>query len=274
MIIINADDWGGWESATDAALACFKAGRITSVSAMVFMADSERAASLGKEIGLDIGLHINFNQSFTGKNCPSHVVAAHESIRRFLRRSKYAQLIYNPWLRNEFRLVYQAQFDEFCRIYGRQPSHFDGHQHMHLCANALFGGVIPAGSCVRRSFSFWAGEKSSWNRAYRRWVDRRLEQRFVVTDYFFALSQCHDGARLERITELAKSATVELMTHPEKSNEQASLLGDSFQDRLGGVQTGTYSNLPAARDAENQDSKSNFKPTLIGCHASKRPDHD
>src|SRR5437588_264599 len=37
MIIINADDWGRSEAETDIALRCFKAGRITSVTAMVLV---------------------------------------------------------------------------------------------------------------------------------------------------------------------------------------------------------------------------------------------
>src|SRR5437868_14435949 len=40
---LNADDWGRSGAETDAALRCYKGGRITSVSAMVFMQDSERA---------------------------------------------------------------------------------------------------------------------------------------------------------------------------------------------------------------------------------------
>ncbi|TMP94577.1 MAG: ChbG/HpnK family deacetylase [Verrucomicrobia bacterium] len=55
MLIINADDWGRSLAETDAALRCYKAGRITSVSAMAFMADSERAAELGKELSLRTG---------------------------------------------------------------------------------------------------------------------------------------------------------------------------------------------------------------------------
>ena len=46
MLIINADDFGRSVGETNAALECYIAGRITSVSAMVFMADSERAAEL------------------------------------------------------------------------------------------------------------------------------------------------------------------------------------------------------------------------------------
>ena len=68
MLIVNADDWGGWKSATDAALACYKAGRINSVSAMVFMEDSERAAELAQADGLDVGLHLNFTTPFETRN--------------------------------------------------------------------------------------------------------------------------------------------------------------------------------------------------------------
>jgi len=46
MLIVNADDWGRSLAETDAALRCLKRGRITSVSAMVFMQDFKRAARL------------------------------------------------------------------------------------------------------------------------------------------------------------------------------------------------------------------------------------
>jgi predicted glycoside hydrolase/deacetylase ChbG (UPF0249 family) len=49
MLIINADDWGRSVAETDAALRCYREGRITSVNAMVFMQDSERAARLTKD---------------------------------------------------------------------------------------------------------------------------------------------------------------------------------------------------------------------------------
>lgn len=243
LLIINADDWGGWRSATDAALACFTARRITSVTAMVFMEDSERAAKIAADAGLDVGLHINFNQPFTGRNCPAPVLASHESVGRFLRRSKYAQLVFHPGLRAGFRADFRSQLEEFERLYGHAPSHFDGHQHMHLCSNSLLGGVIPAGQRVRRSFSFWPGEKHALNRAYRRWVDARLKRRYVVTNYFFALAQCLASPRLARVAQLAGTATVELMTHPEKPAEKACLLSEGFGALIGALKTGPYSDL-------------------------------
>lgn len=243
MLIINADDWGGWKSATDAALTCFKERRITSVTAMVFMADSRRAAELAIQAGLDTGLHLNFDTPFTETDCPDSVRQSHQLVGRWLRTGKYAQLVYNPFLRGHFRRVYAAQVDEFARLYGRDPSHMDGHHHLHLCINMLVGGVIPKGVKVRRSFSFWPGEKNGLNRAYRRWVDRRLARDFRVADYFFSLRQCLPHGRLSRVLELGKTASVELMTHPEVFGERNWLLSDEFLRLTGDLTRGSYAQL-------------------------------
>src|SRR5262249_23162474 len=155
------------KAATDNALSCYLMERITSASAMVFMEDSERAAELGLASGIDTGLHINLSDRFTGKSVPEEVRQSQARIRRFLRTSKYTLLLYNPFLRTEFCDVFQAQWSEFFRLYSRTPSHLDGHHHMHLASNVLLEGIIPAGTKVRKSFSFWPGEKSVVNRLYR-----------------------------------------------------------------------------------------------------------
>ena len=64
MIIITADDYGKTRHATDSILECFMNKSITSASAMVFMEDSERAASLTSETDVEVGLHINFTMPF------------------------------------------------------------------------------------------------------------------------------------------------------------------------------------------------------------------
>jgi predicted glycoside hydrolase/deacetylase ChbG (UPF0249 family) len=243
MIIINADDWGRTTSETEAALECFKSGRITSVSAMVFMEDSERAAALAVSQGVDVGLHLNLNERFAKPPNAKQITAEHERVVRYLRTSKFCQLLYNPALRQVFPRVFQAQYDEFVRLYGRRPSHVDGHQHMHLCGNMLIGGVIPKGERVRRNFSFWPGEKSLLNRAYRRMVDRWIEGRFRTTDYFFALSQNLKPARWPRLSRLASEARVELMTHPAVASEFAVLMSEDFRDFLRGLELKTYAEL-------------------------------
>ena len=240
MLIINADDWGRSVAETDAALRCCKAGRITSVSAMVFMCDSERAAKLAKENDLDVGLHLNFSEEFTEKSNSGRLSECHNRIVSYLRRNKYSQLLYNPFLRKAFAYSYQAQAEEFARLFEKSPSHIDGHHHMHLCANVLLSKVIPAGIKMRRNFSFWPGEKSWLNRAYRGLVDRWLARRYRLTDYFFDLTQCIQEKKLDRVAALAKSNTVELMTHPIVRVEADYLMSDEFYGFLQQFEVGGY----------------------------------
>lgn len=241
MIIVNADDWGRSSIDTDAALACHKEKRITSVSAMVFMDDSARAAELAKEVNIEVGLHINLTQRFSGKVRPRSLVDYHDRIAGFLTANRYAFLFYNPTLRREFQYVYQAQAEEFVRLYGEPPSHIDGHHHQHLCMNMLIDGVIPAGAIVRRNFYFWPEEKGFMNRTYRRIVDRWLARRYRLTDFFFALAQCLRGDRMTRVAELARTATVELMTHPADPAERGYLMSDGYLSAIGGIERGRYS---------------------------------
>lgn len=243
MLIVNADDLGRSCEETDAALACCKLGTVTSVSAMVFMKDSDRAARLAREAGVDVGLHINLTEEFTSEEAPPRLREAHRRIARFLRRSRYALLLYHPGLRKEFRYVYEAQAGEFRRLYSVEPSHVDGHQHMHHCANMVIDRTIPTGQRVRRNFSFWPGEKGAVNRTYRRLVDMWLGRRYRLTDHFFSLESCLKTGRLSRVMELAKSASVELMTHPVYGVEYTFLTGESGWESMRGIQKGTYAQL-------------------------------
>ena len=239
MLTINADDWGGWIGATDAALACHVNKRITSVTAMVFMEDSERAAELAKENNMDAGLHLNLDFMFTGK-VPAKLAENHGRVARFLARSKYSTLLYNPLLRKQFFYTYNAQVREFERLYGKSPSHVDGHHHQHLCANMLVDGIIPRGQQVRRNFSFWPGEKSVCNRFYRRLVDHWLGRKYRLMDFFFSLEQCLKAKRLDRVADLARAAKVELMTHPEKPAEYAYLMSEDYFELVRGIEVNPY----------------------------------
>ena len=243
MMIVNADDWGRSPAETDASLACFKAGRITSVCAMVFMSDSARAADLAKEAHLDVGLHLNFSQEFTG-NCQNGMLRKyHDRLIRFTSRSKYARVVYNPGLRREFRYVYQAQVEEYLRLYGRKPSHINGHWHLHLCMNVLLGRIIPEQEKVRRNFSFEPGERNLINRTYRGLINLILERRYRTTRYFFDLSQCLEADRMVSVAELARDETVELMTHPVREAEYSYLTGEEYLKLLGGLKLGNFSSL-------------------------------
>jgi predicted glycoside hydrolase/deacetylase ChbG (UPF0249 family) len=124
--------------------------------------------------------------------------------------------------------VFQAQYEEFLRLYGRQPAHFDGHHHMHLAANILVQRILPVGAKVRRSFSPRPGRVGIVNKCYRALVDRHLSVRYRLTDYFFALSQHLSPDLLQRIIDLAGSSDVELMTHPRIPTEYEVLMSDGY----------------------------------------------
>jgi predicted glycoside hydrolase/deacetylase ChbG (UPF0249 family) len=244
MLIINADDLGQSVADTDAALTCFRAGRITSASLMVFMDDSERAARLAQAANLDVGLHLNFTAPFTAGGCPPDLVDAQNRLAGFLRRNRYAPLVYHPVLRKQFAASYRAQAAEFARLFGgAPPSHVDGHHHMHLCANLLLGGLVPANTRMRRHFSFWPGEKSWLNRFYRRSVDRWLARRYRLSEFFFDLRQSLQLRRLDRVLALARTASVEVMTHPIVPAESEFLLSDHFSAALQGLEPGSYRRL-------------------------------
>jgi hypothetical protein len=218
-LIINADDWGRNQETTTRILGCVTQGSVSSVSAMVFMQDSERAAGVAREQDIDAGLHLNFTTAFSAPNGSVQLVQHQQRIARCLRRHRLAQALFYPTLVRSFEYVVSAQIEEFCRLYGRMPQRLDGHHHMHLCANVLVGRLLPPVTVVRRNFSFEAGEKSFTNRLYRRVVDRILVRRHRLTDFFFSLAPLNPHVRLQRIFSLARHFAVEVETHPVNPDE-------------------------------------------------------
>ena len=243
MLIVNADDWGRTAAETDAALHCFSKGRITSATAMVFMADSERAARIALERDIPVGLHLNFTEAPTDPRADTRFLLEHRRLVKSLTRTRYSVVALNPFLRHSFCSVFQFQLDEFVRLYKKPPTHFDGHKHFHLCSNMLLAAPIPTGQKVRRTFSFTVSEKGLANWLYRRALDRWVTKRYRTTDYFFALSQRLTDARLAAVAQLARQANVELMTHPIVSEERDLLLSPEFEVQLAGISTKSFADL-------------------------------
>jgi predicted glycoside hydrolase/deacetylase ChbG (UPF0249 family) len=189
------------------------------MSAMVFMIDSERASELAKEQGIDVGLHLNFTERFSLNINNSKLRNSQEEIGRFLTKNKYLHIIYNPFLNNQFEYVFKMQLEEFQRLYGFEPSHIDGHEHMHLCSNMVWGGIIPKGQKIRKHFSYNKGEKNPFNRIYRKFIDNQLKKKYLTTDFLFNLPEALIFQKIDSVCELAKTFMVELETHPVNENE-------------------------------------------------------
>jgi hypothetical protein len=221
---------------TNRSLDCALQGTISSVSAMVFMEDSERAALLAQQHKVEAGIHLNFTKTFSTGQCPPKLIEHQRKLSHFLRSNRYAPIIYHSGLAVSFEYAVKAQLEEFERLYGVPPIRVDGHHHMHLCANVLLAELIPAGTLARRSFSFASGEKSWMNRIYRRWVDKRLQRHHRLVDYLFSLAPIEPRDRLQRIVSLACHSMVELETHPINPPEYRFLVTGEIFKQLDGLQ--------------------------------------
>ena len=236
LLVINADDWGRDRETTDRTFEYIQRGTVSSVSAMMFMQDSERAAAIARERNVDAGLHLNFTTEFSAPDVPAQLAKHQRRISRYLRGHRLAQVVFHPGLMRAFEFVVTAQINEFSRLYGRQPDRIDGHHHMHLCANVVLPNLLPPGTKVRRNFSFQPGEKGFVNRFYRRLVDAILARQHQVTDYFYSLPPLEPESRLQQIVSLARRSVVELETHPVVAEEYGFLTGGAMLRCAGDLQ--------------------------------------
>lgn len=229
LLIVNADDWGRACLTTDRILDCAVRGTISSVSAMVFIEDSERAAGIAREHKIDAGLHLNLTTPFSAPHCPAGLVERQRELARYLLRHPIARAIFNPGLVRSFQYVVAAQIDEFRRLYGKEPDRIDGHHHMHLCANVLLGDLLPKGTLIRRYFSAEPGEKSLRTGLYRRLTRIAVARRHRVVDFFFSLPPI-EPRRLGHIFTLSRQYVVEIETHPANIEEYQFLMtGEIFR---------------------------------------------
>jgi chitin disaccharide deacetylase len=224
MLILNADDWGRDLETTDKTLDCALAGGLSSASAMVWMEDSERAADLAKQHEVDTGLHLNLTTPLTQANCPLELKERLNKLAAILQRGTLSRAVYHPKLASTFDYVVRSQRDEYARLYGHEPDRIDGHHHMHLCANVLMSDLMPAGTIVRRHFSYQAGEKALRNRVFRQITDLVLRRRYRTVDHLFSLPPL-ETARLERIRVAGQTSIVEVETHPINADEYRFLAG-------------------------------------------------
>jgi chitin disaccharide deacetylase len=245
-LIVNADDWGRDRHTTDTHLDCVQRGAVSSVSAMVFMDDSERAAGMAREHGVDAGLHLNFTSPFSAANASARLQEQQRAVTKYLTRNPFARGIFNPGLTGAFQYVVAAQIEEYTRLYGKAPERLDGHHHMHLSANVLLGQLLPAGAIVRRHFSHEAGEKAWRHRVFRWFTDSRLASRYRVADYFFPLIPLEPASRLQHIFSLAGNAAVEVETHPVNPDEYRFLTGGELFRLAGNCPIARSYEIPAA----------------------------
>jgi chitin disaccharide deacetylase len=250
LLIVNADDWGGFREATDAIGTCFQAGAISSATAMVHMGDSARAAAVASEGERPIGLHLNLTQPFDGPEVPA---AARERQQRA--RIHFADLQRRRWRVSPdvsvHRLVADCirdQFEEFWRLYGREPTHLDSHHHVHVCADVFLSRALSPRARVRQTLSPTPSGRHDLADLARRAKHAVLALRFVTTARFWRARELHSAEGAVPIADavtFSRNCPVEVMVHPSFHAELAILRSDAWLEALGAAPLGPYSALPA-----------------------------
>jgi len=243
VLIINADDLGIDTATTDRILNCFRDGRITSSTTMMHMEDSERSAELARASNLPIGLHLNFTKPLSTHYIKSTLKTRHDTLVRYFTRVRFARIIYNPLIQRQVEYCFKAQYAEFERLYGKSPTHIDGHHHIHLCANLMFSTIIPRGMKIRRNVPFSKKERNFVNWAWRSLIDSIIQHKFVTTDFFLGLySNVCEIDILAKVS-LARNYNVEFMVHPGMPEEYNFIMSDRYAHIIQNVPKGSYESL-------------------------------
>jgi len=256
LLIVNADDWGYDGPTTDAILATFQGGTITSTTGMVYMADSDRAAALAAEHGVPVGLHINLTQPFTDPATPPEIRARQQRLIDRIGKTSGVppeipdtasrrRWLYDPLLQREVDRAIADQLARFEAIYATPPTHFDGHNHVDLCPNVFLSRSISRGAKLRNTLDRFPVERSAGGvlRAARQAVRSR---RFVSTRYLVHIKHLHlDPDNLDPRLDLARQVPVEVMAHPGFGAEREILESSEWSAAIAGRRLGSFADFDA-----------------------------
>lgn len=246
MLIVNADDWGLRAEVTDAILECWRAGAITSASAMVHMEDSGRAFELATTEGPPLGLHLNLTTPFTAADTPPDRRRHQERAVAYFEGPRRRRLVFDPRARGSIDSCIADQLQAFAESGGPVVRHADGHQHVQVCPTVLLSRSLAPLVTLRRAQSFPDVRRSIAKRAYRGAVNFVVRRRFRSVP-FLSLRDLHPalgGAGLDRLAVLAHRTDIEVMVHPAWEDERRVLLSAEWLQMLAGLPTGTHDDLP------------------------------
>ena len=246
LLIVNADDFGLDTTSTDAILECFRSGAISSTTALVWMRDSDRAAGLGEREGIPSGLHLNLIEPYTAPDVPDRVATTQRRVIERLRGGGLAAQLYRRDWSADFEQCIRDQLARFRELYGRSPTHFDGHRHMHLAMNALLSPALAPVRRCRRPVNRLRRDSASHKRAARAALGLLVSSRFRTTERCYSLRSLHPalgGVELDSRLDRARRGSVELFVHPGYPDELPVLSSPDWQTRLGEYHLGTFEDL-------------------------------
>lgn len=244
LVIVNADDWGYDDATTGAIADCFAAGGLTSTTAMLFMEGSEAAAArAGEHPDLAIGLHLNLVEEYSDPATPPAVRERQHRLVEYSRLLRLRRWIYDPFARDAINRVIADQFQAFVDLYGRMPTHLDGHHHCHLAANVLLSPAVPDGTKIRNALEdkHLPNPITDGLRQMRRWM---IGRRFLTTDRFLSVETFWTDLRGDPpVAGPPPGDSLEVMVHPSFPHEYGPLQSAAWVEALERLPTGTYDEL-------------------------------
>ena len=130
LLIVNADDFGITEGATDAIIECHRAGSVNSTTLMTNMPAAAYAVQRARENPrLGVGLHFNLTSGRPlGSSENSTLVDGEGALLK--RRDLAVRAITGRLRAGDVRKELQAQHAAMLAL-GLLPTHMDSHQHVH-----------------------------------------------------------------------------------------------------------------------------------------------
>jgi predicted glycoside hydrolase/deacetylase ChbG (UPF0249 family) len=128
LLIINADDFGLSRGLNYGIVDAFRNGVVRSTTAMVTMNAIEHAAELSvANPELAVGLHFVLTLGRPLTNAPSLVGDDGELNKEIWDKAEKNQVVIS-----EVEKELECQYEKFCKVFGRKPSHIDSHHHVHM----------------------------------------------------------------------------------------------------------------------------------------------
>ena len=217
-LVVNADDYGIAENQTEAILAAFRRGIITSTTVMVSMPDFQRSIRRAKEEDVfgRIGLHLNFTEGIPIteplREC-SRFCNSYGTFNTHFHNSKLCRFFLTSKEQRAVALEAEAQMNVYIDA-GFPLMHLDSHHHSHtdpsiarlilpIAKRLGFRSVRLSRNIPRPGYGLG---KKLYKLAFNQLARR---QGFKCTDYFGSCTD-FDGA----IATLPPDCAVELMVHP------------------------------------------------------------
>ncbi len=247
LLIVNADDFGGNRLATDRIAECFQVGAITSTSAMVYMSDSERAASIAPS-------RVSFPLACTSTS-PSHsriparrrqFASARQRPRAALPAAACNASATTQFLSSLVRACIDDQLECFRALlrpradtYRRpQPRPSEPHRAAGIAGSDTYAhGRKPYGREAKPGCAACVGQRGAV-----------IARRYTTTDKFLAIDRLGSSPSAQEIDRLlapADKASLEIMTHPDRERDHRLLMSEQWRAALQARTLGSFAALRA-----------------------------